>query len=392
MSWSRIARLFRSHPRRRPYVRSRLEVNRLDSRDLPSSTFAGMGAASSFGVLQMNGGAMVLNQSQINGNVGLGTLGLAIGQNTTVNGSVSVAPLSLPLFLNGFHATGGVSQQNLAPAVNAANAVSVAAAALSPTQSFNNVTQSLVIEGNGGMNVIRMRSLEYRNDALTINGSASDVFVFNVQRDFDFRNSRIVLQGGVTADKVLFNFTSNGASVSIRHDNSVVFGTFLAPRGSVEYRDSADFQGAIFARNIQMLSGATLDNGSAEPPAGGTASISGTVYNDTDFSGSYVPGSDDYGISGVVIRLTGVDDLGNAVDVTTETDGDGNYSFNNLRAGTYTISEEQPFEYVDAAETVGTVNGVANGTLLDNDVIGDIVLADGQHGVGYLFGDVYSGG
>lgn len=353
-----------------------------------------MGAALPFGVLQMNGGAMLLNQAQITGNVGLGSLGLAIGQNTTVNGSVSVAPLSLPLFLNGFVATGGVSQQNLTPAVGAANAVSVGAAALSPTQSFNNVTQSLVIEGNGGMNVIRMRSLEYRNDTLTINGSASDVFVFNVQRDFDFRNSRILLQGGVTADKVLFNFTSNGAAVSIRHDDSVVVGTFLAPRGSVEYRDSADFQGAVFARNIHLHSGATLDNGSEEPPpGGGTASLSGTVFSDNNGDSFHQPNDGEGGVGGVFVHLTGVDDLGNAVNLTAETDGDGNYSFNNLRAGTYTITEEQPSPmfYVDSGETVGTVNGQSNGTLLDNDVIGDIVLADGDQGIGYLFGEIPTG-
>lgn len=349
-----------------------------------------MGEATSFGVLQMNGGSLHLQRAEITGNVGLGPLGMAVGRHTTVEGTVFVSPLSLPLFGKGFHATGGVVRENLIGAVHDANAASLAAALWAPTQSFNRVTESLTIEGNGGVNVVRMRSLDYRNDTLTFHGGEADVFVVNVQQDFDFRSSRIVLEGGVKADHVLFNFTSNGASVSFRNDDSVVVGTFLAPRGTVDYRDSADFHGAIFARNIRLHNGATLDNGTIEPPSSGV-SLSGTVYNDANFNGIYEPGPDEYGVEAVVIQLTGVDDLGNAVDLSTETDEQGNFVFEGLRPGTYTITEVQPGNYADQSETVGTVNGVTNGTLLDNDVIGEIVLGDGDHGVGYLFGETLSG-
>ena len=47
------------------------------------------------------------------------------------------------------------------------------------------------------------------------------------------------------------------------------------------------------------------------------------------------------------ITLTGVDSLGNDLTLTTYTNDDGSYSFGDLPAGTYQLSQTQPRGYLD---------------------------------------------
>ena len=49
------------------------------------------------------------------------------------------------------------------------------------------------------------------------------------------------------------------------------------------------------------------------------------------------------------MKLTGVNDLGASVSLTAITDANGAYTFSNLRAGTYTVTETQPSGYNDGA-------------------------------------------
>ena len=55
------------------------------------------------------------------------------------------------------------------------------------------------------------------------------------------------------------------------------------------------------------------------------------------------------------------------------------------------LFESQPGGYFDGGDSVGTVNGSANGDLVDNDTIGHIVLAAGQNGINYNFGELLAG-
>ncbi|HEY1376789.1 MAG TPA: SdrD B-like domain-containing protein [Gemmataceae bacterium] len=126
--------------------------------------------------------------------------------------------------------------------------------------------------------------------------------------------------------------------------------------------------------------------GQSSPQLG---SISGNVYLDLNDNG--VRDQGEAGIAGVVIILTGTDDQGNAVTATTYTDDSGEYHFIGLEAGTYQVFEVQPQDYIDGLDAVGTVNGVQRGQLTDNDTIGSIVLAAGQNGVHYDFGELLAG-
>jgi protocatechuate 3,4-dioxygenase beta subunit len=113
-----------------------------------------------------------------------------------------------------------------------------------------------------------------------------------------------------------------------------------------------------------------------------TASVSGKVYLDVIDDASY-SGSADLPLSGVTVTLRGVV-LGTnePIEQTTSTDDNGNYSFNGLPPGTYTVIETQPTGLTDDADTVGTAGGD-----LANDSINAITLGTTTAATGYNFGE-----
>ncbi|MEO1528889.1 MAG: SdrD B-like domain-containing protein [Planctomycetota bacterium] len=108
-----------------------------------------------------------------------------------------------------------------------------------------------------------------------------------------------------------------------------------------------------------------------EPPV----SLSGAVFVDND--GDCVRHADERGIAGVVIELR--DAAGNSV-ATTTTDEDGNYRFEGLRGGEYTIFEVQPEGYFQGGESLGS----AGGAILGVDLM-SVTLTPGENAVDYLF-------
>ncbi len=94
--------------------------------------------------------------------------------------------------------------------------------------------------------------------------------------------------------------------------------------------------------------------------AGG--SISGYVYIDADNDGlRIIPGGGvSFGVPGVVVEL--FSQGSSAATATVLTASDGSYHFNDLAAGTYSVQELQPSNYMEGKETVGTVGGVSTGT------------------------------
>jgi protocatechuate 3,4-dioxygenase beta subunit len=116
-----------------------------------------------------------------------------------------------------------------------------------------------------------------------------------------------------------------------------------------------------------------------EPP-----SLAGKVFLDRDGDCDEDPGEP--GLAGVLIEL--LDGSGNPVldgsgnPITTLTDANGEYRFDNLLPGvTYQIRENQPAQYLDSGEEPGT----AGGAVIANDLIGEIVLDPGEHATEYHF-------
>jgi hypothetical protein len=108
--------------------------------------------------------------------------------------------------------------------------------------------------------------------------------------------------------------------------------------------------------------------------------LSGIVYVDSNNNGNVDPG--EIRIPGVVMTLSGVNNLGDPVFIQTTTDANGAYQFCNLRFGTYTITETQPPDFIQGQVTVGTLGGVSG-----IDVVSGIVVNRCLNGTGYNFGE-----
>lgn len=111
------------------------------------------------------------------------------------------------------------------------------------------------------------------------------------------------------------------------------------------------------------------------------ASISGTVHGDVNGDCVFDPSQGDVPLAGVELVL--LDDSGEVI-ATTVTDQNGNYSFDNLKPGTYSVREITPNGYLDGAETVGEVDGQTRG-IAGDDLISGITLASGEEAVNYDF-------
>jgi large repetitive protein len=108
--------------------------------------------------------------------------------------------------------------------------------------------------------------------------------------------------------------------------------------------------------------------------------LSGRVFADITNGGGY--NGTDAGIPGVTVTLTGVDVNSNPVTLTAVTGPDGTYSFDNLVAGIYTVTETQPFGWSDDDDNAGSAGGVSV-----NDATNAIPLAGGIDGTNYNFGE-----
>ena len=114
------------------------------------------------------------------------------------------------------------------------------------------------------------------------------------------------------------------------------------------------------------------------------ATVSGFVYVDSNNDGLR---NAEGGIGGVVVALSGTDDQGNAVSLSTTTNANGAYRFIDLRPGTYQVIETQPPNYVDGFETRGNTVPLA-GSAGGPDTITGISVASGQTAADNNFGEV----
>lgn len=161
----------------------------------------------------------------------------------------------------------------------------------------------------------------------------------------------------------------------------------VAPSGYLAGKDSVGTQGGTLGNlainNFVITPGAQgANNNFGHVQA---ASLSGYVYSDANNNGSMDPG--EFGIAGVAVKLTGTDDLGNAVSQSAVTAADGSYNFQNLRPGTYTIVKVPPSGYLEGKDAVGSLGGT--GTVQDQ--LAGIAAGSGAVGTGYNFGELTPG-
>lgn len=112
------------------------------------------------------------------------------------------------------------------------------------------------------------------------------------------------------------------------------------------------------------------------------ASIAGVVYTEKGALNSNYTQGGDWPFPGVSLTLTGTDDLGQAVSMTTTTLADGSYAFNNLRPGTvYQIVKTNPSPSI-INEAGGAFPGKDAGNLVhgvrtNDNTISSITLVSG---------------
>lgn len=114
-----------------------------------------------------------------------------------------------------------------------------------------------------------------------------------------------------------------------------------------------------------------LVNPAINPAPSGT--IGGIVYVDWNSNGVY---DTETPISGVVLRLTGIEDTGTAVSRLQITKPNGQFKWVGLRPGRYNIREYQP---TGAYDSLGPTTSISNITVMDgmfslNNNFGEIVL------------------
>jgi hypothetical protein len=147
-----------------------------------------------------------------------------------------------------------------------------------------------------------------------------------------------------------------------------------------------------------LVLGTTLAQGALAVAAN---QLSGYVYIDRNGDGQLAFNNDpnpEWVIPGVEIKLFSVNNSVETLEATTLTDNVGRFEFGNILAGLYTLRETQPVQYVDGADTAGTMRNLLGPTVpagnspgtAGNDEFRNILFASSTSsisGENYFFGE-----
>ncbi len=241
---------------------------------------------------------------------------------------------------------------------------------------------------------------------LDVNHGNSLVATTTTNTDGQYLFSNLV-SGSYVVQLAATNFNAGGSLLGFRSSTGNGNAFEPAPTGTTDKRDHGTTNGTLgsggtirssaiaVGPNATMPTGESANNDSATPdnqcdltvdfglyqPAPTNASIAGRVFLDFNNSGTF--NGVDRGIPGVTITLTG----GNlAAPLPVQTDASGNFTFNNLASGTYTLTETQPAS--PANQTGKNTAGSSGGNAIISNVVSSIPLADGAAATGYLFAEV----
>jgi hypothetical protein len=218
--------------------------------------------------MDINGGAAANGDVAVSAgshlNLGSGAkVGTTAGTGDVVSGTIYLDPNGATAKLDNQNPS-SVATRDLSQAVNDAIAANHFAAGLTATQNFNSgldITSQFTIAGNGGLNVISLSDLKlHSNGVLTLQGSASDCFVFNLTGSYSQSGpSSVQLSGGVLAQNVLWNFigTGNGAQIATGM-NGVAYGTFLSPQRDFSITDTVLYGSVIAIGDLKIGSQALV--------------------------------------------------------------------------------------------------------------------------------------
>ena len=178
------------------------------------------------------------------------------------------------------------------------------------------------------------------------------------------------------AASVYTNFSSNYGALGVKpvDDNHVSQYQNSDHAGTPENYKAFLGQGGATGGGGSNFTGSYSATGHVLAPQ--LSTLSGLVFDE----------GTNQGLANVMITLTGVNDRGQFVTITTMTSANGSYSFVGLRAGTYSITESPPSGYQDDHNSVGTAGGTSSSNQFTN-----ITLNAGVNGLNYNFGDIFGG-
>jgi uncharacterized repeat protein (TIGR01451 family) len=205
-----------------------------------------------------------------------------------------------------------------------------------------------------------------------------------VYRDADRNGTQNGSDVGIANVSVELRDAGNALVATTTTDGSGAYSFPAQPAGSysvVETQPTAYQSGPENASNtvaVVLVAGtpSTVNFGES------AGSFTGIVFLDGNHDG--VQDGGEIGLPGVSVALTGTDVDATAVNRTATTNASGVYTFNDVLAGTYTITETQPAVFGDGLDVLGAGN--VGGTA-GNDVYSAIALTAGTQASGYNFAE-----
>jgi len=240
--------------------------------------FAVLGQVPSSGTPQLN-----YNNGTITGDIGIGNPRTFTISNASLFGNIRFSGVSNTSGLTpdpdpgsnpgpftvsgGGTVTGGVfaNDPTVTPAINAMNFTSAkyggeAGTSLTITSGGSINASAGTLDASGNRVFTVTSNVNFPNGTFTINGSASDFVVININTGTNTNlHGQILLAGGITSDHVLINVVGTNA-LDVNTNGLSTFGIFLDALGTMSAVHT-DIQGRFFggdSSNIQIVSGANI--------------------------------------------------------------------------------------------------------------------------------------
>jgi hypothetical protein len=294
-----------------------------------------LGEAVKYSVLGLNNTFVNLHNVTVNG----GRVGVSLGGSLNFSSASSVNA-DIYLHTGVSYSLGGVfignlyTNQNLTQAVTDATNASNTANSLSATQSFSSWSSSMTINGNGGLNVIKVSNVNLSSSSIiTLAGGANDCFIINVSGSFTMGGSASIETSGVPSSHVLINIHGSGTNVTSQINNKVN-GTLLALNRTIIFHGIAG-QVICGGAELKLMSSCTVDYVPFYQPV----ELGNFVWEDKNFNGIQDIG--EKGVKNTIVNLYADENGDNQPDgaplKTVITGDNGLYNFTGLAAGTYIV-------------------------------------------------------
>ena len=199
-----------------------------------------LGVAAGFAGIGLTGVPVTISSgnTMITGNIGVSSGGnLNFSGGGQITGTIFNDPgAAAPNISGGSAASGGVVSQSMAAIDAAALNAYNTGTALTPTSNVGSIGNGASFTAAGTSTVIDVAngvSLS-GGGTITLNGNASDFFVFNVSNGINMSGGSSIVLNGVLPGHILWDVIGSGGSSSVQlNGNSDSDGTYIAPNADI---------------------------------------------------------------------------------------------------------------------------------------------------------------